>query len=130
MKDFDQSLNSKMLSELLNLIKISKILKEISTVTIKFDFSEIKSFEEERSFINNTKGAIYGLVEKELTNSLLKLPHLASKLDELEKDIFNKITILNNINKFKDFCLTFYRNTLKEMSELCKKCLVIGHSSE
>jgi len=46
------------------------------------------------------------------------------------KDILNKIHILNNINKFKDFFLNFYRNTLKEMSELCKKCLTIGQSTD
>lgn len=62
MKDFDQNINSKLLDELVNSLKISKILKEISNLTIKFDFSGIRSFEEERPFINNTKGAIFGLV--------------------------------------------------------------------
>lgn len=74
MKDFDQNINSKLLDELVNSLKISKILKEISNLTIKFDFSGIRSFEEERSFINNTKGAIFGLVEKELTQVLMDLP--------------------------------------------------------
>jgi hypothetical protein len=40
-------------------------------LTIKFDFAGIRSFEEERAFINNTKGAIFGLIEKELTQALL-----------------------------------------------------------
>lgn len=38
--------------------------------------------------------------------------------------------ILNNITKLKDFCIPFYKNTLKEMSELLKKSLVIGQSAE
>lgn len=79
MKDFDQNINTKLLDELVNSLKISKILKEISNLTIKFDFSGIKSFEDERAFINNTKGAIFGLAEKELTQILQDLPHKLSK---------------------------------------------------
>jgi hypothetical protein len=45
MKDFDQNTNSKLLDELVNSLKISKILKEISNLTIKFDFTGIRSFE-------------------------------------------------------------------------------------
>lgn len=36
--------------------------------------------------------------------------------------------VLNNLMKLKDFCIPFYKNTLKEMSELLKKSLVIGQS--
>lgn len=91
-------------------------MKEISNIIIKFDFSGIKCYEEERVFINNTRGAIYGLIEKELTGHLIKIPAERTSLAELMKDILNKVNILNNINKFKDFFLNFYRNTLKEMS--------------
>jgi hypothetical protein len=38
--------------------------------------------------------------------------------------------VLVNINKLKDFRSTFYRNNLREMSELCKKCLNIGQSED
>jgi hypothetical protein len=62
MKDFDQNISSKLLDELVNSMKISRILKEISALTIKFDFTGIKPFEDERAFINNTKGAIFGLI--------------------------------------------------------------------
>lgn len=79
MKDFDQNANSKVLDELVNSLKISKILKEISNLTIKVDFTGIRSFEEERVFINNTKGAIFGLIEKELTQVLLELPRKLHK---------------------------------------------------
>jgi hypothetical protein len=64
MKDFDQISNSLHQSELINTLKISKIIKEISAITVKFDFSGIKYFEEERVFINSTKGAVFGLIEK------------------------------------------------------------------
>lgn len=131
MKDFDQSANSHFQSELLNTLKISKIIKEISAITIRFDFSGIKSFEEERIFLNNTKGAMFGLIEKELTAALSKIPGVqSSKRAELEKDIMGKFMILNNIAKLKDFCIPFYKNTLKEMSELLKKSLVIGQSAD
>lgn len=45
MKDFNQVSNSHFQSELLNTLKVSKIIKELSTITVKFDFSGIKSFE-------------------------------------------------------------------------------------
>lgn len=73
MQDFDQIGNSRMQIELLNTLKISKILKELSAIVVKYDFSGIKSYEETRHFINNVKGAIFGLVEKELTSAFDKL---------------------------------------------------------
>lgn len=76
MQDFDQAASSRLQSELLNTLKISKIIKEISAITIKFDFSGIKSFEEERVFLNNTKGALFGLIERELTLALTRIPSL------------------------------------------------------
>ncbi len=79
MKDFDQNANSKVLDELVISLKISKILNDISNLTIKVDFTGIRSFEEERVFINNTKGAIFGLIEKELTQVLLELPRKLHK---------------------------------------------------
>lgn len=38
--------------------------------------------------------------------------------------------VLNNIMKLKDFCTNYYKNTMKEMSELLKKSLVIGQSAD
>jgi len=114
MQDFEQNSTSKIQSELINTLKISKIIKEISIITVKFDFSGVKSFEEERHFINNTKGAIFGLVERDLTAIFGRLANVPShRRSELEKDIVNKFIILNNIMKLKDFCIPFYKNTLK-----------------
>ena len=73
MKDFDQTSNSHLQIELLNTLKISKIIKEIAAITMKFDFSGIKSFEEGRIFINSTKGTIFGLIEKELVSLFGKI---------------------------------------------------------
>lgn len=64
MKDFDQANNNYLQLELLNTLKISKIIKEIAQITLKFDFSGIKSFEEARHFVNSTRGTIFGLIEK------------------------------------------------------------------
>jgi hypothetical protein len=44
MKDFDQNSNSKIQRGLINPLKISKLLKEISIITVKYDFSGIKQF--------------------------------------------------------------------------------------
>jgi len=38
--------------------------------------------------------------------------------------------VLNNIVKLKDFCSSFYKNKLKEMSILVKKSLDIGQSAD
>lgn len=62
MKDYDQLSSNKHLGELVNTLKISKLLKEISAITLKFDFTGIQSFEVERGFINHAKGAIFGLI--------------------------------------------------------------------
>jgi hypothetical protein len=67
----------------MNSLKISKILKDISNLTIKFDFSGIKSFEDERAFLNNSKGAIFGLAEKELTQILQELPRKLPKREQI-----------------------------------------------
>ena len=77
-KDIEQASMSHLQSELINTLKISKIIKEIATITVGFDFSGIKSYEQERHFLNNTKGAIFGLIEKDLTAALNKMPHLSS----------------------------------------------------
>ena len=131
MQDFDQIGNSRMQIELLNTLKISKILKEISAIVVKYDFSGIKSYEESRHFINNVKGAIYGLIEKELTLAFDKMSQKTGpRKEEIEKDIINKFVVLNNIVKLKDFCSSFYKNKLKEMSVLVKKSLDIGQSAD
>ena len=48
----------------------------------------------------------------------------------MEKDILNKIYILNNLQKLEDFCIPFYKKSLKDMSELLKKSLSVGQHSE
>jgi len=71
------------------------------------------------------------LIEKELTTFLDKIPLLnVSRREEMEKDIINKFVVLSNIIKLKDFCITFYKNKLKEMSVLVKKSLNIGQSAD
>ena len=82
MQDFDQNANIRMQIQLLNILKISKIIKEISSITVKFDFSGIQSYEHERHFVNNAKGAIFGLVEKQLTMLLDKLAENQSFSEE------------------------------------------------
>ena len=45
-------------------------------------------------------------------------------------DIASKLTVLENISKLKDFCVPFFKNLMKEMSELLKKCLGSGISGD
>lgn len=90
------------------------MIKQISQITLKFDFSGIKSFEEARHFINSTRGTIFGLIEKELNYIFSKLTNKEqNKRAELQKEIVNNFVVLNNINKLKDYCIPFFKGILK-----------------
>jgi hypothetical protein len=44
----------------------------------------------------------------------LKIPkENGTKREEIEKDISNKLAILSNLNKLKDFCVPFFKNIVK-----------------
>ena len=59
-----ESKDAKVSSGLLNSTKISKILRELSELSIKFDFSGVRSFEEERAYINGIRGSFFGVIER------------------------------------------------------------------
>lgn len=62
---------------------------------------------------------------------LNKIPEeINNKNKDVEKEIVGKFIILGNINKLKDFCIPYFKNNLKEMSELLKKSLAIGQVSD
>ena len=56
--------DAKISSGLLNSTKISKILRELSDLSVKFDFSGVRSFEEERVYINGIRGSFFGVIER------------------------------------------------------------------
>ena len=58
--------------ETINPLKISKIIKELTTVSIKFDFSGISVFENEKAFIGSSKNIVQGIGVKKLGKMLLE----------------------------------------------------------
>ena len=74
MQDFDLTSQSKLQHELLNTLKISKLIKELYAITNKFDFSGIRSYREDKKFISSTKDALFSLIEKQLTVALDRIP--------------------------------------------------------
>ena len=62
-KELDNK-DAKISSGLLNSTKISKILRELSDLSIKFDFSGVKSFEEQRAYIISIRASFFGIIER------------------------------------------------------------------
>ena len=86
MQDFDHTSQSKLHHELLNTLKVSKLIKDLSSITNKFDFSGIRSYREDRTFIASTRDALFSLIEKQLTLALDRIPSDSQqKREEMEK---------------------------------------------
>lgn len=80
---------------------------------MKYDFSGISTYENERVFISSTKSIIHSLTDKNLQNSLNSVYQIeVEKYEGLVNNTIEYLKILRNLGTLREFLTSYFKKIL------------------